>query len=433
MGKKLIDVAMQDRGPENVGIYIWRFLLLISREYISRFAIPFITALSLTFYMEANANDGSLVFCPVSRGDSVARVKEVLQIAEDPKPLAFPSPESKYSYQLSGVHIFFDSAMLVSTLQFNWPFAGMIDEISIGDSKETVLRLKGEPAKRIRGWPDDTFRKRRKAEIVENLPDPSPKALIRKAFSQIAEIDRLPTPDTEAWLYNSSERALLRYEFNLQSGKVVAVLSDKGTTKPSIPSTAVNEPNSILEERLSNAHVTEKRWNNGAILTEVKFTGSLQPNIDLGCIPINEVTSKFNPPALIYAAKKCIQQDQYSKAWALLTTGNGFAYYDLKRLADRSTQGARTVLTMNVFADLTNTQRDKTQKIIEEIQADPAQVQAYCTELTRIGPPTYEPQWAILHGIGAYQDPRDGHYLTNVDPKALWEEVLKNRCTPQKS
>lgn len=191
--------------------------------------------------------------------------------------------------------------------------------------------------------------------------------------------------------------------------------------------------NSVLEERLRNAQVTKKTLSNGAVITEVKFAGSLQPNFDLGCIPIGEVTNQFNPPALIYAAKKCIQQEQYAQAWALLTTSNGFAYYDLKRLADRSTQGARTVLTMNAFADLSNEQREKASRISKEIQMDAEQVKAYCTELTRIGPPTYEPQWAILHGIGAFQEPRNGAYLTNVDAKALWEEVLRNRCTPQKS
>lgn len=191
-----------------------------------------------------------------------------------------------------------------------------------------------------------------------------------------------------------------------------------------------NTPNSVLSERLRNAQITEKKLSNGAVFTEVKFAGSLQPNFDLSCISISDVTSKLNPPALIYAAKKCIQQNDYARAWALINTSNGFAYYDMKRLADRSTQGARTVLTMNAFADLTNEQRDNTQQIFKKIQTDPEQVKAYCTELTRIGPPTYNPQWAILHGIGAYQEPRNGDYLTNVDTKALWDEVLKNRCTP---
>lgn len=188
--------------------------------------------------------------------------------------------------------------------------------------------------------------------------------------------------------------------------------------------------NAVLEERLRNAQVTKKQLSNGAVFTEVRFAGSLQPNYDIGCIAMSEVTSEFNPPALMHAAKKCVLQKDYAKAWALMLTANGFAYYDLKRLADRSTQGARAVLAIRVLGELTPEQNEKAKTMADEIQRDPAQVQAYCAELSRVGPPTYEPQWAILHGIGAYQEPRNGHYLTNVDTKALWDEVLKNRCKP---
>lgn len=192
------------------------------------------------------------------------------------------------------------------------------------------------------------------------------------------------------------------------------------------------EPSSVLEERMRDAQVTTRRLDSGATITEVRFAGSLQPNFDLGCIPIQDVTSKMNPPSLVHAAKKCMQQGQYEQGWVLMTTGLGFAYYDLKRLADRSTQGARDVLLMNAFADVPTSQKEAGQAASRVFLADPAKVSSYCAELTRIGPPTYEPQWAILHGIGAYQAPRNGHYLLNVDSKALWEEVLKNRCTSPK-
>lgn len=189
--------------------------------------------------------------------------------------------------------------------------------------------------------------------------------------------------------------------------------------------------NPVLEDRLRDAQASKKLLSNGASITEVRFAGSLQPNIDLACISISEVTSQFNPPALIYAAKKCVQEGKYTSAWILMTTGNGFAYYDLRRLADRSTSGALMVLFSRAMSDLTPDQNAKAEKATDEFLADPEQVKAYCTELKRIGPPTYEPQWAIRHGIGAYREPRDGHFLTNVDTRALWEEVLKNRCTPK--
>jgi hypothetical protein len=189
--------------------------------------------------------------------------------------------------------------------------------------------------------------------------------------------------------------------------------------------------NVVLEERMRDARVSKIELRNGASFTEVRFAGSLQPNVDLGCIPISEVTSQFNPPALIYAAKKCVQEGRYTSASILMTTGNGFAYYDLKRLADRSTSGALMVLQSMVLSDLSADQNARAEKATNEFLADPEAVMAYCAQLKRIGPPTYEPQWAIKHGIGVYREPRDGHYLTNTDNKALWEEVLKNRCTPK--
>jgi hypothetical protein len=190
--------------------------------------------------------------------------------------------------------------------------------------------------------------------------------------------------------------------------------------------------NPVLKQRLSNAKITTSKFANGSTLTNVKFAGSLQPNHALDCVSIKEVNNKYNPPSLVYAAKKCIQQDQHKKAWELLTTATGFAYYDIKHLADRSARGARTVLMMNALSGIDKKKMDATRKISAEIQADAQQVKAYCDELKRIGPPTYEPQWAIKHGMGVYDDPRNGDYLTNVDSKELWDEVLINRCTPIK-
>jgi len=196
-----------------------------------------------------NANENFLVSCPINAGDSLSKVKKFFQITEEPKQAERPILGGfRYSYHFPayGIYIFFDSAKLVQTLRFDSPFVGKIEGISIGDSKEKILRLKGEPVKRFDGFPDtDSLesRKKRKTEIIENLPDPSSKELVRKAFAQIVEIDHLPFPYTEAWLYKSNERALLRYDFSSSSGKVVTVLSDKGTTETS----ATNEPSSILE------------------------------------------------------------------------------------------------------------------------------------------------------------------------------------------
>jgi hypothetical protein len=195
------------------------------------------------------------------------------------------------------------------------------------------------------------------------------------------------------------------------------------------PTAPQGDPNRVLEERLRNATVTEQKTEGGQTFTRITFAGSLKPNVAIGCIDIGEVKSDFNPPALVEAAAKCVREEQFAKAWALLTTGLGYAHFDINRLADRSAHGARQVMIANVFGGLPQELRMRASRASTEIQSDAEKVKAYCAALTKLGPPTYEPSWAILHGIGAYSEPRNGHYLTNVDTKALWEEVLKNRCT----
>lgn len=185
-----------------------------------RRVISFLAALAFTFHMEANAGDKFLVSCPISIGDSVAKVKEYFQIVEEPMPAdkAFPlAPDYTYHFPAYGIYIFFDSSKRVARLRFESPFAGTIDGVSVGGSKENVLSLKGEPAKRFEGMPDTIStesRKKLKAEVIDSLPDPAPKELFRKVISQIAEIDSQAPLRMEAWLYKSSERGLLRYDFS---------------------------------------------------------------------------------------------------------------------------------------------------------------------------------------------------------------------------
>jgi hypothetical protein len=71
-------------------------------------------------------------------------------------------------------------------------------------------------------------RKKRALSIIDNLPDPSPKEQVRKAFSDIEAINALPMPYETAWIYKASDRGFLRYDFGSISSKVESILSDRG-------------------------------------------------------------------------------------------------------------------------------------------------------------------------------------------------------------
>ncbi|MEW6349350.1 MAG: hypothetical protein AB1646_09835 [Thermodesulfobacteriota bacterium] len=176
-----------------------------------------------------------LTDCPLKKGDSLDVVKKFYGVSREPTAESRPLPTSPhFFYRLPqyGVWVYFDSGKKVLFLRFEQPFAGKIDGVCIGDAKKDVLKLKGEPARQSQGLPDAealTYRKKRELEIIENLPDPASKELVRAAFKECEQIRSRPVPYNNAWLYKAPGRALLRYEFGSLSDKVQTILSDRGT------------------------------------------------------------------------------------------------------------------------------------------------------------------------------------------------------------
>jgi hypothetical protein len=182
----------------------------------------------------ATADSEFLQNCPIKKGDPLSKVKEFYRISAEPQMADKPTPGGSYSsYHFTeyGVYVFFDAARNVQTLRFDRPFAGKIDGVAIGATKEEVVRLKGEPVKEFQGLPDMSVfqeRKKRQQSLIENLPDPAPKELVRKAYAEIDAINALPFVYETAWIFKSSDRGFLRYDFGAFSSKVETILSDRG-------------------------------------------------------------------------------------------------------------------------------------------------------------------------------------------------------------
>ena len=87
-------------------------------------------------------------YSPIRRGDHISKVKEFYGIDFDPQPHG--SVRDPWMYDLSqyGTLIFFDKAFNVYVIRFDAAFKGKIEGIGIGDTEETMLKLKGEPARR---------------------------------------------------------------------------------------------------------------------------------------------------------------------------------------------------------------------------------------------------------------------------------------------
>jgi hypothetical protein len=80
----------------------------------------------------------------------VSKVKEFYHVSFEPQIWEKPSPGgTSYQYHFAeyGVYVFFDASKNVQSLRFDRPFAGKIDGVTVGASKEEVVRLKGEPVR----------------------------------------------------------------------------------------------------------------------------------------------------------------------------------------------------------------------------------------------------------------------------------------------
>lgn len=160
---------------------------------------------------------------------------------------------------------------------------------------------------------------------------------------------------------------------------------------------------------------------------------SAQAQDKTACFAMKDVTNKMSPPVLYVSARACLDAGQLDRVAPLLSIADDYATYDLERLADKTTSSARGAMRFGTFSDLPKEKMADLQARYRDFQSNLALVAAQCEAITRLGPPTYKPTWAINHGLamflgGAEKDP----YLHDVDTRALWKDIVKRRCTPRK-
>ena len=170
--------------------------------------------------------------CPTREGDSIDAVRKQYGLSADPAPLARNTPGgSAYQYNLveRGMFIFFDAGGRVASMRFNRPFRGKIGGVAVGDSKDAVRKLRGEPNSTMPQAMPDMYdledRRRRKTALIEALPDPAPKAEVRRVFDDMAKIDLQPIRYLVGWVYKAGSPNFVRYDFGSPNDTVQIVFA----------------------------------------------------------------------------------------------------------------------------------------------------------------------------------------------------------------
>jgi hypothetical protein len=178
----------------------------------------------------AQSDIALLTTCAFSKGDPIAKVKRFYGLASEPQTLRSVTPGgTAFQYHLEeyGVWVFFDDRLRVGSLRFDPPFRGKIEGVAIGDDADRVRLAKGQPARQFPGMPDPVANQRRQErvrEILDALPDPTPKARVIEVFAEISRLTGAPPEFMTAWVYNPGKPSFVRYDVSSRDSKVQSIL-----------------------------------------------------------------------------------------------------------------------------------------------------------------------------------------------------------------
>ena len=98
--------------------------------------------------------------------------------------------------------------------------------------------------------------------------------------------------------------------------------------------------------------------------------------------------------------------------------------FDATRVTDKTAGQAGQVMIMNTFNPLPPEQRQKFADTFNTLIAEPKTLTQVCAGAQKLGPPTYYPEYMILHGIKAFTgDPRVSALDTGINGQAVWNRI----------
>lgn len=181
--------------------------------------------------------------CPFKIGDSLAAVQKFYDVHSQPEPMnahptevagiSFPKAESDYFFHFPkyGVWIFFNGKFAVKGLRFESPFRGKIAGVGVGDKVEVAKAKIGNSFREGEGMVDSEEmedREKKISALIDELPDPAPKVIIRSAIEHRDRLMKMPTA-TLGRLYLSAKGGYVTVDFSKSNKLIKLIFSGIGT------------------------------------------------------------------------------------------------------------------------------------------------------------------------------------------------------------
>lgn len=153
--------------------------------------------------------------------------------------------------------------------------------------------------------------------------------------------------------------------------------------------------------------------------------GNLISTKPLTCVAATSVSSSSSAADITAGAKACASAGNYKQAAKLVMVASAYAFYDTKRVADKSAHGALNALFAKEFGPLPEKERNSLMANIDALAKDTKTKAEICSFLITSQPPTYMPNYMIAHGMGAFTGGSQEPLVKNFDSKLSWAKAMK--------
>ena len=156
--------------------------------------------------------------------------------------------------------------------------------------------------------------------------------------------------------------------------------------------------------------------------TDHVAAGNLESAVPAECLLIEQLSSDQDPVDIFTGINICLNKNDYTGAANLYFAGMSYGYYDTKRVSDKTAHQAISVLRRYVLSSQSEETINSLQIEIDKIKKNNTQL---CSNLTKLGKPTYEPTYMIQHGMSAFtgQSTKDG-LVENFDSQQAWKDSI---------
>ncbi len=132
-------------------------------------------------------------------------------------------------------------------------------------------------------------------------------------------------------------------------------------------------------------------------------SGNLEVTTRLECAPVSKLNSSHTPADLYAGVAKCFKEENYDHATQMFALAGAYGRFDEQRVSDTSAHQAIQVLHMQTFQNINSEMKDKFQDRVREfLSVGAPKLGELCSEIRKLGAPTYFPWYMIQHGMEAF-------------------------------